>query len=75
MTDPALKDWAASSKVSDTVMRIKEAYFVYSDELGGQPVSVSVARRPSTNGFLANYRENENDPGSPLAHITNSERR
>ncbi|WP_345984999.1 DUF3373 family protein [Sulfurimonas sp. HSL-1656] len=73
VTDPALKDWAASSKASDTVMRIKEAYFVYSDELGGQPVSVSVGRRPSTNGFLANYRENEADPGSPLAHITNME--
>ncbi|MFT7880646.1 MAG: DUF3373 family protein, partial [Sulfurimonas sp.] len=27
----------------------------------------------STNGFLANYRENEPDAGSPLAHITNME--
>lgn len=73
VTDPALKDWAASSKAADTVMRIKEAYFVYSTEYGEQPVSFSIGRRPSTNGFLSNYRENEPTPGSPLAHITNME--
>ena len=67
------KDWSASSKASDTVMRVKEAYFVYSTDMGEQPVSISIGRRPSTNGFLANYRENEPDPGSPLAHITNME--
>jgi uncharacterized protein (UPF0335 family) len=68
-----LKDWAGSSHATDTVMRIKEAYFVYSDEIGEQPWSLSVGRRPSTNGFLANYRENEPEAGSPLAHITNME--
>ena len=68
-----LKDWSASSKASDTVMRVKEAYFVYSTDVGEQPVSLSIGRRPSTNGFLANYRENEDNPGSPLAHITNME--
>ena len=71
--DTSLKDWAASSKATDTVMRIKEAYFVYSDTLGSQPYSFSVGRRPSTEGFLANYRENDPQPGSPLAHITNME--
>ncbi|MEA1891560.1 MAG: DUF3373 family protein [Campylobacterota bacterium] len=68
-----LKDWSASSKANDTVMRIKEAYFAYSNEIGSQPWSVSIGRRPSTNGFLANYRENEPKAGSPLAHITNME--
>ena len=68
-----LKDWAGSSKATDTVMRVKEAYFVYSNKLGSQPVSFSIGRRPSTNGFLANYRENEKKPGSPLAHTTNME--
>jgi hypothetical protein len=67
------KDWSASSKATDTVMRIKEAYFVYSDQFGEQPYSVSVGRRPSTNGFLANYRENEPTAGSPAGHITNME--
>lgn len=73
VTDDPLKDWAASSKPADTVMRVKEAYFVYSDRLGDQPLSFSIGRRPSTNGFLSNYRENEPQPGSPLAHITNME--
>lgn len=73
VTDSPLKDWSASSKAADTVMRVKEAYFVYSNAWGSQPWSFSIGRRPSTNGFLANYRENESKPGSPLAHITNME--
>jgi polyhydroxyalkanoate synthesis regulator phasin len=71
--DAAFKSWAGSSKASDTVMRIKEAYFVYSDEIGEQPYSISIGRRPASTGFLANYRENESISGSPLAHITNME--
>jgi len=67
------KDWAGSSKATDTIMRVKEAYFVYSTDIGAQPVSVSVGRRLASNGFLANYRENEKESGSPLAHITNME--
>ena len=67
------KDWSGSSKASDTVMRVKEAYFVYSTEVGEQPISLSIGRRPSSNGFLANYRENEPEPGSPLAHVVNME--
>ncbi|NPA59102.1 MAG: DUF3373 domain-containing protein [Epsilonproteobacteria bacterium] len=72
-TGLGLKDWSGSSKASDTVMRVKEAYFVYANNIGNQPYSVSIGRRPSTNGTLANYRENEPDSGSPLAHITNME--
>jgi hypothetical protein len=76
-TDPDFalgqKDWSGSSKPTDTLMRVKEAYFLYSTNVGEQPVSVSIGRRPSTEGFLANYRENAKDPGSPLAHITNME--
>ena len=71
--DAPLKDWSSSSKAADTVMRVKEVYFVYSTEIGEQPISFSIGRRPSSNGFLANYRENEPKPGSPSAHITNME--
>jgi hypothetical protein len=71
--DSGVKDWSASSTVGDTAMRVKEAYFVYSTDVGEQPISLSIGRRPSSNGFLANYRENEPEPGSPLAHITNME--
>ena len=68
-----MKDWSGSSKPSDTVMRVKEAYFIYKDKIGEQPYVFSVGRRASSNGFLANYRENETIAGSPLAHITNME--
>ena len=71
--DGPFKSWAGSSKASDTVMRVKEAYFVYTDAIGEQPISFSIGRRPSTDGYLANYRENVTESGSPAAHITNME--
>ncbi len=72
--DPALKSWSASSKPGDTLFRIRQAYFVYSDKFSnGLPYAFSVGRRQSTDGFLANYREGNEEPGSPLAHITNME--
>jgi hypothetical protein len=73
LPDNPFKSWSASSKASDTVMRVKEAYFVYSNSIGEQPISFSIGRRPSTSGYLANYRENEPEAGSPAAHITNME--
>jgi hypothetical protein len=69
----AHKSWSGSSKATDTIMRIRQAYFVYKNSIGSQPIAFSIGRRPATNGFLANYRENEPKPGSPLAHITNME--
>ncbi|MEA3354428.1 MAG: DUF3373 family protein [Campylobacterota bacterium] len=72
-TDKGLKSWSASSKATDTLMRIKEAYFVYKFKSGNQPMAFSIGRRPASNGFLANMRENEPNSGSPLAHITNME--
>jgi hypothetical protein len=73
--DPSLKSWSGSSKSSDTVFRVRRAYFIYSDELadGKLPYSFSIGRRAATDGFLANHRENLKDAGSPLAHITNME--
>lgn len=67
------KSWSASSKADDTIMRVKEAYFSYTNKFGEQPYTFGIGRRASSNGFLSNYRENEQTPGSPLAHITNME--
>ncbi len=69
--DPSFKSWAGSSRASDTLLRVRKAYFVYSDD--DLPYSFSIGRRPSGDGFLINHRENEKEPGSPLAHITNME--
>jgi len=73
--DSSLKSWAGSSKSSDTLFRVRKAYFIYSDDLvdGKLPYSFSIGRRSAVDGFLANHRENLKDPGSPLAHITNME--
>jgi len=72
--DPTLKGWSSSSKASDTLLRIRQAYFVYSDTFSNDlPYSFSVGRRQATDGFLANHREGNTEAGSPLAHITNME--
>ena len=73
--DATLKDWAESSKATDTIFRVRQAYFVWADTFGedGLPYNFSVGRRQSTDGFLANFRENYADPGSPIAHVTNME--
>jgi len=73
--DATLKDWSESSKATDAVFRIRQAFIVWADTLGedGIPYNLSVGRRQSTDGFLANHRENYDKPLSPLAHVTNME--
>lgn len=73
--DKSLKEWSETSKPVDNEFKIREAYFVYSTSLldGDLPFAFSVGRRPSADGFLANHREHNANPGSPLAHITNME--
>jgi len=61
--DTPLKDWSGSSKPADSIMRIKEAYFVYKFKNGDQPMVFSIGRRPATNSLLSNYRENEATAG------------
>jgi hypothetical protein len=73
--DPSLKSWAGSSKSTDTVFRVRRAYFIYSDKMadGKLPYSFSIGRRAASDGFLSDHRENLKKAGSPLAHITNME--
>lgn len=73
--DKSVKEWSETSKAVDNEFKIREAYFVYSTDLldGDLPFAFSVGRRPSADGFLANHREHNDTPNSPLAHITNME--
>lgn len=67
-------NWRASSRPHDIDIRLRQAYFVY--KFGKDwdiPMTVSAGRRAATDGFLANHREGNKKPGSPLAHITNME--
>jgi hypothetical protein len=68
-------DWVSSEDKQDDTLRVRSAFIDYKNDkfLGiNVPWSVGIGRRPSTNGKLINYREDD-DAMSPLAHITNAE--
>lgn len=67
-------DWYADQKPqSDAVVRLREAYFLYFGDMGDLPYTVSFGRRPSTDGFLTNMREDNPYPASPVGHNINME--
>ena len=63
--------WVANETPDDTNVRLKEAYFNYwfGEDNG---YMFSAGRRPATEGFPANLRENERAK-SPIAHLVNME--
>jgi len=62
-------DWYADETPSgDANFRLKEAYFIYFGNAGKVPYTVSFGRRPAVNGFLTNYRDDQDRPASPLGH-------
>jgi uncharacterized protein DUF3373 len=66
--------WRGSSRPHDWTLRLREAAFLYKfGEDWTVPMAFSVGRRPSSMGFLANHREGDEKPNSPLSHITNME--
>ncbi len=68
-------DWVSSEAAYNDTLRVRSAYFYYQDDefLGLDiPWTVSIGRRPSTNGHLINLREND-QASSPLAHTINVE--
>jgi hypothetical protein len=69
-------DWISSESAYDDTLRVRSAYFFYQDdEFAGLdiPWTASIGRRPSTEGHLANFREGDMHPSSPLAHAINVE--
>ena len=68
-------DWVLNENLTDDTVKVREAYWLYkSNSFFGSDVSwtASVGRRPSTNGFLANLREDDRAK-SPLGHVINME--
>ncbi|MDD2837360.1 MAG: DUF3373 family protein [Sulfuricurvum sp.] len=68
-------DWVSSENKQDDSIRVRSAYMDYTDETFfgmNLPWSFGIGRRPSTNGKLINYREDDLST-SPLAHISNAE--
>ncbi|MBE2987101.1 DUF3373 family protein [Campylobacter sp. RM12920] len=66
-------DWYGTQKPSDNAIRLREAYFLYMNEVGDMPYTVSFGRRPSTDGFLTNLRADNAEPKSPIGHNINME--
>lgn len=68
-------DWVTNETAHDNTLRVRSAYFFYQDdEFFGTdiPWTVSIGRRPSTEGHLINLREDDK-ASSPLAHTVNVE--
>ncbi len=61
--DASFKGWQSSSRANNHEFKLKEAYVLYSAD---NDISYSIGRRPSTEGFLANHRNNTSKPNSPL---------
>ncbi|MBN2783096.1 MAG: DUF3373 family protein [Campylobacterales bacterium] len=66
-------DWISSEVLNDDKLRVREAYWLWTPTLGDRGYTFSVGRRPSTNGYIANLREDDKSPKSPLGHVINME--
>jgi hypothetical protein len=66
-------DWIANQTLNDDKIRVREAYWLWTPKLGDFDFTASVGRRPSTNGYLANIREDDDHAKSPSGHVINME--
>jgi len=66
-------DWFSSETPDDSTIRLREAYFLYFDNIGDVPYTVSFGRRPSVDGFMTNLRADNEHPASPIGHNINME--
>ncbi|MCK9492042.1 MAG: DUF3373 domain-containing protein [Sulfurimonas sp.] len=65
-------DWISSEALNDDKLRVREVYWLWTPTLGNFPMTVSVGRRPSTNGYLVNLRDDDQSK-SPMGHVINME--
>jgi len=68
-------DWVTNENATDNTMKVKEAYWLYKDDtIAGLdiPWTISVGRRPSTDGLPINMRNNQR-ANSPLSHVVDVE--
>ena len=68
-------DWVTNENATDNTIKLKEAYWLYSNDTflsTDVPWNASVGRRPSTDGLPINLR-NDQKANSPLSHIVDVE--
>ena len=65
-------DWVINENLTDDKLRVREAYWLWMPTFNDRKYTFSAGRRPATNGFLVNLRDD--DPAkSPIGHIINME--
>jgi hypothetical protein len=68
-------DWVINENATDNTLKVKEAYWLYMNDTfldTKVPWTISIGRRPSTDGLGINMREGMKD-NSPLSHTVNVE--
>jgi ribosomal protein L29 len=65
-------DWVENENLTDNTIKLKQAYMLYFGNAGDVPYTASFGRRPSTNGYPVNLRDDD-DAQSPLGHAINVE--
>jgi len=65
-------DWVVNENLTDDTLRVREAYWLWMPTLAGRGYTFSAGRRPATNGFLTNLRDDDKAK-SPMGHIINME--
>ncbi|MBU1658540.1 DUF3373 domain-containing protein [bacterium] len=68
-------DWITNENPYDDIVRVRSAYFLYRNDTffdSDIPWTFSIGRRPSTNGHLINFRDDDK-AASPMGHSINVE--
>ncbi|ARU50098.1 DUF3373 family protein [Sulfurospirillum diekertiae] len=61
-------DWYGTNKPGDDSIKLREAYFIYSNDISDVHYAVSFGRRPSLDGFMTDLRADNENPASPVGH-------
>jgi hypothetical protein len=65
-------DWVINEQLTDDTLRVNEAYWLWTPTVGDIGYTLSVGRRPATNGSLINLRDDDKE-ASPMGHVINME--
>lgn len=65
-------DWVTSENLGDNTLKVRQAYFLYTGDMGNVSYTASFGRRPSTGGAPNHLREDDKAQ-SPLGHAIDVE--
>ena len=65
-------DWVINENLTNDYLKVREAYWLWMPTTGDIGWTVSVGRRPATNGYLVNLRDDDKAK-SPMGHVINME--